>query len=156
MATLVRWNPFDDMVTFRRAMDQMFNEGFERPARSRAGTNGSVAMGRLPIDLYETDDDLVIKFRLPGVDPDDVDITVNGEELIIKAELASDARLEDAKGWKWYRHELYHGDIGRRITLPTQVESDNAEATFRNGEVTLVLPKAEAVKPRNIKVTTVK
>lgn len=156
MATIVRWNPLDEMVTFRRAMDRLFDEGFVRPSQSSVSTNGSVAMRRLPIDLYETDDALVLRANLPGVNPEDVEISVNGEELTIKAELRSDALLDEAKDWSWYRHELYHGVVGRRINLPTLVESDKAEATFRNGELTLVLPKAEEVKPRSIKVKAVK
>lgn len=156
MATIVRWTPFDEAVSLREAMNRLFEESFVRPSRSGAGINGSVAMERLPIDLYETDEALILKARLPGVNPEDVDITINGEELIIKAELASDAALDEAKDWSWYRHELYHGPVGRRINLPTLIQSDKVEATFRNGELTLALPKAEEVKPRSIQVKTVK
>lgn len=153
MASIVRWTPFDEMVSLHKAMDRLFEERVVRPSRP---SNGSVATARLPIDLYETDEELVVKARLPGVNPDDVDITINGEELVIKAELRSDSALDEAKGWSWYRHDLYHGPVGRNITLPTLIQSDNIEATFRNGELTLVLPKTEEVKPRNIKVKTAK
>ena len=152
MASIVRWTPFDEMVSLHKAMDRLFEENLVRPYRSTRNTNGSVAMARLPIDLYETDEELVLKARLPGVSPEDVEITVNKEELTIKAELRSEAALDEAKEWNWYRHELYHGPMGRRINLPTLVQSDRAEATFRNGELTLVLPKAEQAKPRSIKV----
>jgi HSP20 family protein len=135
-------------------MDRLFEDSFVRPSRS--DSNGSVAMGRLPLDLYETNDELIFIARLPGMNPEDVDITVKDEELIIKAELRSDAALDEAKDWSWYRHELYHGPVGRRISLPTQVQADKAEATFNNGELRLVLPKAEEVKPRSIKVKSVK
>ena len=152
MASIVRWTPFDEMVSLHKAMDRLFEENLVRPYRSTRNGNGSVAMARLPIDLYETDEELVLKARLPGVSPEDVEITVNKEELTIKAELRSEAALDEAKEWNWYRHELYHGPMGRRINLPTLVQSDRAEATFRNGELTLVLPKAEQAKPRSIKV----
>lgn len=156
MASIVRWTPFDEMVSLRGAMNRLFEESVARPYRPHTGGNGSVAMGRLPVDLYETDEELVVKARLAGVDPEDVDITIEDGELIIKAELRSDAALDEAKDWSWYRHELYHGPLGRRINLPTSVQSDNIEATFRNGELTLVLPKAEEVKPRSIKVKAVR
>jgi HSP20 family protein len=152
MASIVRWVPFEDMVSVREAMDRLFDESFIRSYRSSAGTNGSVTMARLPIDLYETDDELILKARLPGMNPEDVDITIEDGDLLIKAELRSDAALDEAKDWSWYRHELYHGAVGRRISLPTLVQSDKVEATFRNGELTLVLPKAEEVKPRSIQV----
>jgi HSP20 family protein len=144
------------MVSLRDAMNRVFEESFVRPYRSSSGGNGSMAMARLPIDLYETDEQLVLMARLPGVNPEDVEITVNNEELTIKAELRSDAALDEAKEWSWYRHELYHGPMGRRIALPVAVQADKAEATFRNGELTLVLPKAEEVKPRSIKVQAAK
>jgi HSP20 family protein len=113
-------------------------------------------MGRLPVDLYETDEELVVKARLSGVNPEDVDITIDDGQLIIRAELSSDAALDEAKNWNWYRHELYHGPLGRRLDLPTIVQPDKIEATFRNGELTLVLPKAEEVKPRSIQVKAVR
>ena len=138
----------------REAMDRLFDESFVRPYRS--SSNDNVAMRRLPIDLYETEDELILKARLSGINPEDVDITIDDGDLIIKAELRSDAALDEAKDWSWYRHELYHGAVGRRINLPTLVQSDKIEATFQNGELTLVLPKAEEVKPRSIKVKATK
>lgn len=152
MASIIRWAPFDDMVSLRDAMDRLFEESFVRSPRLGAASNGGTSMDRLPIDLYETEDSLVLKARLPGVNPEDVDIVIQESELTIKAELRSDALVDEAQKWNWYRHELYHGNLGRRISLPTMVQADKAEATFNNGELTLVLPKAEQVKPRSIKV----
>ena len=81
-----------------------------------------------------------------------------GERVDLRAALRSgdDAALDEAKDWQWYRHELLHGQIGRRFNLPTEINADDIEATFRNGELTLVLPKAEEVKPRSIEVKAVK
>ena len=154
MASIVRWTPVGDMVSLREAMDRLFDESFVRPYRSSG--NDNMSMARLPIDLYETEDELILKARLSGINPEDVDITIEDSDLIIKAELRSDAALDEAKGWSWYRHELYHGAVGRRINLPTLVQPDKIEATFRNGELTLVLPKAEEVKPRSIQVKATK
>lgn len=156
MASIVRWTPFEEMVSLREAMDRLFDESRVRPYRSSTNSDHSAAMARLPIDLYETDEQLVLKTRLTGINPEDVDITIDDGDLIIKADLRSDAALDEARGWNWHRHELYHGSVGRRISLPTLVQSDKIEATFRNGELTLVLPKAEEVKPRSIKVKATK
>ena len=154
MASIVRWTPVGDMVSLHEAMDRLFDENFARPYRSRG--NDNTAMSRLPIDLYETEDELILKARLAGINPEDVDITIEDSDLVVKAELRSDAALDEAKDWSWYRHELYHGAVARRINLPTLVQSDKIEATFRNGELTLVLPKAEEVKPRSIQVKATK
>jgi len=152
MANVVRWDPFQDAISLRQAMDRLLEESFVRPFAREASGEGRAAT--LPIDLYETPDTLVVKARIPGVNPEDVEVNIHGDNLTIKAELRSDAALEDAKNWTWYRHELYHGSIGRNISLPTLIQPEKAEATFRNGELTLVLPKAEEVKPRTIKIKT--
>jgi HSP20 family protein len=153
MANVIRWEPFQDTISLRQAMDRLVEDSFVRPFTREAGSDGGRAAA-LPIDLYETPDTLVVKARIPGVNPEDVEVNINGDNLTVKAELRSDALLDDAKNWTWYRHELYHGSIGRSVTLPTLIQSDKAEATFRNGELTLVLPKAEEVKPRSIRIKT--
>ncbi len=154
MHSMIRWSPLDEALSLRQAMDRMFEETFVRPSLRNGGAEGTRAAG-LPIDLYETDDALILKARLPGMNPEDVEISVNGDNLVIKAELGSDATLDDAADWTWYRHELFHGAMTRSITLHTVVEADEAEATFRNGELTLELPKAEEARPRSIKVKSV-
>jgi HSP20 family protein len=153
MANVIRWDPFQDTVSLRDAMDRLFEESFVHPLGREAG-NGNRAAS-LPVDLYETPEAVMVKTRLPGVNPEDVEVNVHGDTLTIKAELRSDAALDEAKNWAWHRHELYHGTVARSITLPTLIQPDKVEATFRNGELSLVLPKAEEVKPRSIKVKTV-
>ena len=153
MANVIRWDPFQDAVSLRQAMDRLLEDSFVRPFARE--TDGAGRAASLPIDLYETPDSVVLKARLPGINPDDVDISIHGDSLTIKAELCSDAALDSGKDWSWYRHELFHGTLARSISLPTLVKPDKAEATFRNGELSLVLPKAEEVKPHSIKIKTV-
>ena len=154
MPSMIRWSPFDEALSLRQAMRGMFDESCVRPSHRNGGVEGTRAAG-LPIDLYETDEALILKARLPGMNPDDVEISVNGDTLVIKAELGSDATQDDAADWTWYRQELFHGAATRSLTLPTVVKADEADATFRNGELTLHLPKAEEVRPRSIKVKSV-
>jgi HSP20 family protein len=153
MANVVRWDPFQDTISLRQAMDRLLEDSFVRPFSREAGGEAGRA-ATLPVDLYETPDTLVVKARIPGVNPEDVEVNIHGDNLTIKAELRSDAALDEAKNWTWYRHELYHGAIGRSVSLPTLIQPEKAEATFRNGELSLVLPKAEEVKPRSIKIKT--
>jgi HSP20 family protein len=133
-------------------MDRLFEESFVRPLGRESDNVNRVAS--LPLDLYETPEALIVKTRLPGVNPEDVEVNVHGDTLTIKVELRSDATLDEAKNWTWHRHELYHGTLARSVTLPTLIQPDKVEATFHNGELSLVLPKAEEVKPHSIKIKT--
>ncbi len=144
--SIVRWEPFRDVLTLRDAMDRLFEESFVRP---RAGWLGAPGLGRLDLDIYETKDDLVVKAAVPGVRPEDVDITVTGDTLTIKGETKEET--ETKKG-NYYRKERRYGQFARSVSLPVAVKSDKAEARFKDGVLTLTLPKAEEAKPRVIKI----
>jgi len=101
------------------------------------------------LDVYENDDALVVKAALPGVRPDEVDISVTDDILTIKGETKSE---EETKDGSYHRRELRYGAFARSIALPTLVNHDKAEATFENGILTVTLPKAEEVKPKSIKI----
>lgn len=146
MAEIVRWDPFGELASMRRAMDRLFEEGFPRPWRLLTWEAGE---GFCPLDLYETDDEVVLKASMPGVKPEDVDISITGETLTIKGESKEE---QEEKRPNYYRQERRCGSFARSVTLPVQVESEKAEAVFEHGVLTLRLPKAEAVKPKTIKV----
>jgi HSP20 family protein len=141
------------MVDLRRAFDRMFDD--IRPVRfvTGAANGGSAEGGYFPVDLYETENDVVIKASLPGVKPDDIDVQVTGQVVTLKAQ--SSDETED-KGQNWYRRERRSGAYVRQFQLPTEVQADNASADFEHGVLKLSLPKAEAVKPKSIKVGTTK
>jgi len=101
----------------------------------------------LPLDVYSTANELVIKASVSGVEPGDVEITIEGDRLTIKGETR--APLENVE---YHIQERRSGPFGRTLTLNVPVEADSAEATFRNGELTLIIPKAEEVRPKVIKV----
>ena len=151
MSSIIRWSPANELVSLREAMERMVEDSVARTWRRE----GAWAAG-LPFDMYETGEALVLKARLPGVKPEDLELSIHGDSLVIKAELGKEAEQEDAKNRNWHRHELFRGSVGASITLPTMVQPDKADATFHNGELTLVLPKAEEVKPRTIKVKMAK
>jgi HSP20 family protein len=148
MANLVRWDPFRDMVSLRDAMDHLFEESFVRPMGGwpllAGGDQG------LALDVYETDENLVVEASLPGFSPDQVDISVVGNTLTIKAEVKDEQEKEE-KG-KYHFRERRYRSFQRAITLPVGVNAEKAEATFKHGELKLTLPKVEEAKPKHIQV----
>ncbi|RMF35027.1 MAG: Hsp20/alpha crystallin family protein [Chloroflexi bacterium] len=139
--TVMHWSPARDLMSLREAMDRLFEESFVRVAEPRPRE------GRLPIDAYTTPEEIVIVAPLPGVNPDDVEITLDGDTLTIRAELP--APLENVD---YIFQERAYGTFSRTLTLNVPVDRDQIEATFQNGLLTLTLPKAEAVRPKTIKV----
>jgi len=135
------------MLTLRDMMDRMFEEGVFRPLVSLAPwTEGSLA-----VDMYETDDSVVVKTAIPGVKAEDIDVSVAGDILTIKAETREE---EEVKRENYLRRERRLGSYCRSVTLPGGLETEKAEADYTNGILTLTFPKAEEVKPKSIKITT--
>jgi HSP20 family protein len=133
-------------MTLRQAMDRLFEESFVRPRGSQA-VSGSEAT--LPVDAYETESAFVIEARVPGVNPDDLDITVTEESLTIKGRFAL---AEDAPERQWLARELWYGDFSRVLTLGSAVDVNKVEAGFKNGLLTLTIQKREEIKPKSVKV----
>jgi HSP20 family protein len=147
MASIVRWEPFRDMVTLRDAMERMFEEGLLRAPVPF----GSWGDGALSVDVYETDESVVIKTSVPGVKVEDIDVSVTGDTLTIKAETKEE---EEIKRENYLRRERRFGSMCRSVTLPGGLEMDKGEADYSDGILTLTFPKAEEVKPKSITVKT--
>jgi HSP20 family protein len=139
-----RWNPVTDLVTMQQTMDRFFDESW---AARRAGWHEGSRRAVLPVDVYSTDHELIIQASVSGVEPEDVEITIEGDRLTIKGERS--APLENVD---YHIQERRYGPFGRTLTLNMPVETESAEATFQNGELTLIIPKAEEVRPKVIKV----
>jgi HSP20 family protein len=146
MANLIRWEPFHDLMSLREAMDRLFEESFVRP---RTGWPTRLAPGALAVDMYETDEDVVVKTAMPGVKPDEVDITITGDTLIIKGETKVEEEIERDC---YICQERRYGAFSRSLLLPTSIVAEKARAEFEDGVLTLTLPKTEEVKPKSIKV----
>jgi len=149
MASLIKWQPVNDMVSLRDAMDRLFEDSFVTRRGFPSLWNGDT----LALDVYETNEALVIKTSLPGVKPEEVDITVTGDVLTIKGETKSEEKVENAN---YLRQERRYGSFQRSVQLPGDLKSEKAEASFENGVLTLTIPKAEEAKPKTIKVTSKK
>ena len=144
MATITRWDPFQDVLSLREAMNQLMEESFVRPATAQNGKNFVPAL-----DLSETGEGYLVEAALPGVKPEDVEITVENNVLTIKGETRQET---DSKDRNFHRLERRFGSFQRTIGLPTTVKADAIQASLTNGVLRLEIPKAEEVKPRKISV----
>lgn len=140
---LERWDPFRDVVSLRDAVNSLLQESFVRPT----GVPGAVA---LPLDVVENDQDFVVKASLPGVKPEEVQITVHGDLLSIRGESKAE---EEKKGDTWHMRERRYGGFQRSVGLGAPVSTEKAKAVFENGVLTLTLPKAEEAKPKQIRIS---
>ncbi len=148
MTTIIRHtSPFGDLLSLRQAMDRLFEESFVNP---RTWSWGEGAL--VPLDVYATDEELVVEANLPGVKPEEVEITVEGNTLTIAGETRSSRKDDEGST---ILSEIRRGAFSRTLALPAGLEPDRATATFEDGVLTLRIPKAEQVKPRQIKVTSV-
>lgn len=145
--TLARFSPMPDVVSLREAMDRLFEDSFIRPNTFSGLPAGQIAV---PVDLWETSDAYFLRADLPGLTADDIDINVTADTVSITGEMKP---AQDVSKDGWLRQERRHGRFQRAFTLPTQLEANKIEATFENGVLHLVLPKAEAVRPKQIKIT---
>jgi HSP20 family protein len=142
MSDIVRWEPFRDLVSLRDAMDRLFSESYIRPPAFVEGSPFAV-------DVYETDQDVVLKASIPGTKPEDIDISIVGDTLTIEGHIDETTEVTEQR---YVRRERRHGTISRTLTLPTAIQADRAEAKFENGVLTVTMPKAEEVKPKTIKI----
>jgi HSP20 family protein len=147
MANITRFDPFSEMVSLRSAMDRLFEDSFVSPLTWRTVANGT---GINPaVDVHETDDDIVVTAALPGIKPDDLDVTITGQNLALRGELEADETVEQDQ---YIYRERRFGSFNRSFQLPVRVDGDRADASFSDGILTLRIPKADEVKPRQIRI----
>lgn len=146
MTIVRRPSPLGELVSLRQAMDRLFDDSFIRPRSFAVGGEGAP----LPMDIKSTAEALVVDAALPGIRPEDVEITVEDGTLTIRAE--SHTERETTEG-EVLISEIRHGSMSRAVALPTGLEPDRATATFEHGLLHLSIPRAEAVKPRQIRIS---
>jgi HSP20 family protein len=140
-----------ELEDMRRDMERLFEEVFEPSRRRRhwwpKPPEGGIVVPN--IDMYDRKTEIVVKAELPGVERDKIDLTITRDAITIKGEIR---REEETKEEDYYSREISYGNFTRSLTLPSEVESEKAKATFRNGILEVVLPKKEEAKPKEIKV----
>lgn len=147
MANITRYRPFDEMVSLRSAMDRLFEDSFVTPRTWRTIASGDGLTP--PVDVHATDDEIVVTASLPGFKSTDVEITLTGQSLTLRGELKADEGVDDDQ---YLFRERRHGSFSRSFELPVRVQSEKAEASFADGVLTLRIPKADEVKPRQIRI----
>jgi len=148
MTIVRRPSPFREMLTLRQAMDRLFDDDY-RPLHWLAG---GVEGPALPLDVTTTTDSLTIEAALPGIKPEDVDITIENGTVTITGKTSAERTAEEGS---YVLQEIRRGNFSRTVSLPTGLEPDKATATFEHGILRLDIPKAEQVKPRQIKISPV-
>jgi len=143
--TISRWEPFRDLMTLREAVNRLYEDSLMRPS---VPTMAGIAF---PMDIYETPDSVVVSAALPGIKPEDLEITVHGETLTIKGEFKPEVHADKEKV-SYLLAERRYGTFSRSISLPVSVVPDQASAAAKDGILTLTLPKSETVKPKSIKI----
>lgn len=145
MTIIRRPSPFGELMSLRQAMDRLFEDSFVRSTRP-----WSIGDGYMPLDVRTGPDELIVEAALPGMKPEDVEITVEQGTLTIRAQSSSERRGEEGD---YLVQEIRRGESTRTVTLPSGLEPDKASATFEDGLLTLRIPRAEQVKPRQIRIS---
>lgn len=148
MANITRYDPLGEMVSLRSAMDRLFEDSFVSPLSWRTIGGGDALTP--PVDVHETPDEIVVTAALPGVKSDEVEITMTGQNLHLRGEFKDENEI--SRDQYLYRERRF-GAFSRSVQLPVRVQGERAEATFTDGVLTLRIPKAEEVKPRQIKIS---
>jgi HSP20 family protein len=147
MMDLIRWNPWNELVSLRERMNRVFDDSLFRSDRRE----DSFAMGTWSpaVDMFEKDDTVVIKAELPGLDKKDVSLDLQNGVLTLKGERKYENEVKEEN---YYRREMSCGKFIRSFTLPADVDADKIKAEFQNGLLTVEVPKPEEHKPKQIKV----
>ena len=143
---IVRWEPFSNLMTAQREFDRLFKDAFS-PFHSEGEL--STRTWAPPVDIYETENDIVLKAELPGVDSKDVEVKVEDNTLYLKGERKFE---KEVKNESYHRVERSYGAFARSFSLPNSISAEKVKAEFKDGLLTLTLPKREEAKPRTIKI----
>ena len=146
MTLIRRSGPWDDLFTLRRTMERFFDDDV-RPRFWRATFAGAEPA----LDITTNTDELVVKASLAGWKPEDVEITLTGNTLTISGEMKTEERREEDS---WILNEIRRGSFSRTLELPEGLVGERATASFEHGLLTLRIPKAEEIKPKQIKIST--
>ena len=147
---IVRWEPFRDLVTSQREFGRLFREAFS-PMFGEAEV--STRSWAPPVDIYETENDIVLKAELPGIDPKDVEVRVEDNTLYLKGERKYEKEVKEKN---YHRVERSYGTFARSFSLPNSINADQVKAEYKDGMLTLTMPKREEAKPKTIKIDVAK
>jgi len=142
-----RWSPFEQFMSLRQVMDRLLEESLVPPAMALRGARR--ADSGVPIDLADAGHAYVLSASLPGVDPEHLRVTVQGDVVTLQGE---PMEPEPPAGWRWLLRERPTGTLSRTVRLPEPIDADRAEAELVHGRLTLTLPKQATALPQRIRV----
>lgn len=145
MSNMSRWDPFQEMLTLREAMQQLLEDSVVSPSSTRSGGQSFAPA----MDVSETQDSFIVEAAVPGLKPEDLDITLENNVLTVRGEIK---QQQESKERNFHRVERRYGSFQRTISLPSTVNAEAIRANLEHGVLRLEIPKAEAVKPRKIAV----
>jgi len=150
MADITRWDPFRDLVSIQDELNRLFGRTYGDTGSeiTRQGMSGSWMPA---VDVYETSDTLVVSAELPGIDPKQVDVTVEDSTLTISGQRTFEQETEQQN---YHRVERRYGSFARSIRLPQTADAERVAARFDKGVLTVEVPKREEAKPKRIEVKT--
>ena len=140
-----RWDPFREVGDFQSELNRVFDGFFGRTGTMPGGDR----VWAPAVDMYETKDDLVVTAELPGVNEKEVQLSITGDVLSLRGERTLN---QDTSQENFHRGERWYGRFERHLSLPISVQADKVKATYRDGVLTITLPKAEEIKPKSIKI----
>jgi HSP20 family protein len=143
--TMARWDPFGNMLAMRELFNRFFDETVLRPSEEWITVPAGPAL-----NIYEIDDSIKIEVPLPGVKPDEVEVSIRGNTLTIKGEHNAKQEVKDEH---YYRREVHYGAFTRSVTLPEVASTEQPEATFEGGVLTLAFKKVAPSQPKRIEIT---
>jgi HSP20 family protein len=144
---ITRWRPFRDVVSIQDEMNKLFDDFFGRPI---IRTEWSEGVWNPSVDVSEDKDNVIIKAEMPGMNKDDVKISIQDGVLTLKGEKRQEKEEKDKN---YHRIERNYGSFCRSFQLPTSVKSDKVKASYKDGVLSIALPKTEEVKPKEIPIS---
>ncbi len=145
-----RWEPFDQLTSLREAMSRLMDQSFTFAHR---GGDGGAGAQTVPVNIFEFEEALLVTAPMPGLQQEDVEISVRGNSLTIEGRQSGDLK-PDETGKRYIRHEWRHGPYHRMVELPYAVDAGSAEASLGNGVLTIRLSKAPTERSHKINVKT--
>lgn len=143
--SITRWDPFQNLATLQDQVNRLFDSSFT----SRRGDTSALTTWAPPVDIYETENELVVKADLPDINPKDLDVRVENNMLTIRGERKFN---EEVKEENYLRIERTYGAFSRSFSLPSTVSAEGIKAEYKNGVLTVELPKRAEAKPRQVKI----
>jgi HSP20 family protein len=154
--TMFRQPLFTDPFGLQQTVDRLVNETLgsdQWQTLWSRGTSPGAGAQMMPLDVFDTGEQVVLIAAVPGMQPDQLDLTIHQNTVTLSGTIPTVTGADEAKGATWYLNELWSGEVRRSVTLPFPVDADAAQATFEHGILRVVLPKAQSAKTRKIQIS---